>query len=171
MKTKILNFLLKLKEKIIIYYNIIKDKVAVSYGKCKIGEEKMSNILLYWAIIPCLFYLFVTAKISFPAIIASVVNIFMLLFTILVFYFIQKAVKVHPEYNTELVEELEKAEYYSTLDEKELKKAKRSESLNKKKNIFKSIFNLGTKKKVDFYKIIRAFVILTFLIAFKRLVI
>lgn len=171
MKTKILNFLLKLKELIINYSNIAKNKIVVSYGKCKVGEEKMTNLLLYWATVPCLLYLYITCKFSFPFIIASILNIFMLLFTILNFYFIQKAVKVHPEYNTELIEELKKAEYYSTLDEKELKKVKKSESLNKKKNIFKGIFNLGTKKKVDFYKIIRALVILTFLIAFKRLVI
>ncbi len=170
MKAKITNFLLKIKYKFFNFCNMFKQKVIESYGKCKNGDETLKNILLYWSFIPCTLYLYISYKFYLFWFIRCIINIFILLLTILDFYFIQKAVKVHPEYDSEVTEELEKAEYYSKLTEEEYKKAIKNESFAKKKNFLKKIFNVGSTKKIDLYKIVRIFVILTFLIAFKRVI-
>ncbi len=170
MKAKINNFLLKIKEKLSNSFSLFKKKVSDSYYKCKKGDETLKNILLYWSFIPCTLYLYISYKFYLFRLIRSIINIFMLFFTVLCFYFIQKAVKVHPEYDSEVTEELEKAEYYSTLTEEEYKKAIKTDSFNKKKNFIKRILNIGNSKKVDLYKIVRIFVVLTFLVALKRII-
>lgn len=170
MKAKILNLLSKIKQILQRIFTKFKNATIVSYAKCKEGEEQMKNIILYWSIIPSILYLLISYKLCLPRFLHAIIDVFMLFFSILVFYFIQKAVKIHPEYDSELMEELRKAEYYSTLNEEQLKKEKRKESLNKKKNFFKGLFNVGAGKKIDFYKIVRAFLILIFLVALRRII-
>lgn len=82
-------------------------------------------------------------------------------------FFIQKALKKHPEYNTELVRELEKAEYYASLNENELKDAKTQEVRKNAKNMLKKMLLIGTGEKVDAYKIVRLFTVLALLFALK----
>ena len=83
-------------------------------------------------------------------------------------FFIQKALKKHPEYNTKLVMEYEKEQYYSSLSKEELEQVKSDEKKQNTKDFFKRMLLIKPGEKVDFYKIVRLFVILTVLVGLKR---
>lgn len=159
----------KIKNIITNFFNKIKNTVTTSYEKCKNGDEKLNNLLIYWSLIPCIIYLFIRYKISFPNIILNIIDLFMLFFTILNLYFIQKAIKIHPEYDTKATKELEKIKYYATLNEEEYKKAIEKDKKEKGKKFIKGIFSINNSDGVDFYKIVRMFVILTLVIVLKIL--
>jgi hypothetical protein len=83
-------------------------------------------------------------------------------------FFIQKALKKHPEYDSEFTEDQEKEKYYSSLSAEELEKAKSSEKKAGAKNFIKRLLLLDRGKKVDSYRIVRLLVLLTMLLALKR---
>lgn len=97
-----------------------------------------------------------------------VCDLIMIFIGFLDLFFIQKTLKEHPEYNTKLVEEYEKEQYYSSLSEEQLKQTKTEEKKQNAKDFLKRLLLIKPGEKVDLYKIVRLFVILTILISLKR---
>lgn len=143
-------------------------KIKESFGKCRDGEENLTILLVCWCILPSITYL-ILLKITNFKILTDLYDVAMLVLGLLDLYFIAKAVKVHPEYNTELMKELERQEYYETLDKNKLKEEKSRERKENAKNFFRRLLLIKTDKKVDFYKIVRCFIILILLITVKRI--
>ena len=84
-------------------------------------------------------------------------------------FFIQKALKKHPEYNTKLMTEYEEEQYYSSLSKEELEQIKSDKKKQNTKDFFKRILLIKPGEKVDFYKIVRLLLILTVLVGLKRI--
>ena len=172
MKEKIKNTfkIISKKTKTIIYniYLKISTKIKESFKKCRAGEENLKILLTYWCVIPSIIYLFLL-KTTDCKFLTDLYDVIMLVLNSLNLYFIAKAVKIHPEYNTELMKELEKQEYYKTLNKNELKEEKSKERKQNTKNFFRRLLLIKTDRKVDFYKIVRCFVILILLITVKRI--
>lgn len=158
----------KLKNIIINLLNNIKLKIKTSFIKCKNGEEKLNTLLIYWCLIPCILYL-LSLRFLNCKIILNIFDIILFILCLLDLYFIAKTLKLHPEYNTELMEEIKKQEYLKTLTEEQIKEEKLKESKQAKIDFVKRILALKAGKKVDNYKIVKYFVILTFLIVLKRI--
>lgn len=150
-----------------LYLNI-SQKIKVSFKKCKEGEENLNILLIYWCVIPCILYLFIL-KFTNCKFILNIIDLFMLILTLLDLYFISKTLKIHPEYNTELMRELEKQNYYKTLDEKQLKEEKLKEKKDNTKKFFYKLLALKNSEKTDIYKIVKCFVILILLVVLKRI--
>ena len=172
MKEKIKNTftIISKKTKTIIYniYLKISTKIKESFKKCRVGEENLKILLTYWCVIPSIIYLFLL-KTTDCKFLTDLYDVIMLVLNSLNLYFIAKAVKIHPEYNTELMKELEKQEYYKTLNKNELREEKSKERKENTKNFFRRLLLIKTDRKVDFYKIVRCFVILILLITIKRI--
>lgn len=172
MKEKIKNTfkIISKKTKTFIYniYLKISQKIKESFKKCRAGEENLKILLTYWCVIPSIIYLFLL-KTTDCKFLTDLYDVIMLVLNSLNLYFIAKAVKIHPEYNTELMRELEKQEYYKTLNKNELKEEKSKERKENTKNFFRRLLLIKTDKKVDSYKIVRCFVILILLITVKRI--
>ena len=172
MKEKIKNTFKIIYKKIKTFiYNIylkISTKIKESFKKCRAGEENLKILLTYWCVIPSIIYLFLL-KTTDCKFLTDLYDVIMLVLNSLNLYFIAKAVKIHPEYNTELMKELEKQEYYKTLNKNELKEEKSKERKQNTKNFFRRLLLIKTDRKVDFYKIVRCFVILILLITVKRI--
>ena len=149
-------------------YLKISTKIKESFKKCRAGEENLKILLTYWCVIPSIIYLFLL-KTTDCKFLTDLYDVIMLVLNSLNLYFIAKAVKIHPEYNTELMRELEKQEYYKTLNKNELKEEKSKERKENTKNFFRRLLLIKTDRKVDFYKIVRCFVILILLITVKRI--
>lgn len=149
-------------------YLKISTKIKESFKKCREGEENLTILLVYWCILPSITYL-ILLKTTNCKILTDLYDVVMFILSLLDLYFIAKAVKIHPEYNTELMKELEKQEFYKTLDKNELKEEKSKERKENTKNFFRRLLLIKTDKKVDFYKIVRCFVILILLITIKRI--
>jgi uncharacterized membrane protein len=144
-------------------------KLKESYMRCRAGEERLNVLLYYWCVIPCVIYLVVVFKLKSLDFIRNIFNVFALALTILDYYFIAKAVRVHPEYDTEATEELEKERYYASLSDEEFKKVVKQEKIENRKNCLKRLFLAKSGKRADFYKIVRIFVVLIFLVSLKNL--
>lgn len=149
-------------------YNISKERVVASFLRARNGEENLNVILYYWSLIPCIVY-FISLKFVNSRFLLEVFDVVILLLTILDLYFIARTLEVHPEYDSELVKEKEKQEYYNTLTKEELEKAKKQERKNNINKTIKKYVLLKTDDRVDLFKIIRLFVIITLLIAIKRI--
>lgn len=175
MKEKVINFFkkiyLKIKAIIIKYSLIFWNKMSSSYILCREGEENMKKLLLYWNFLPCIIYFFVRYKINNCVFFGRILDFSMFFIGILGIFFIQKALKKHPEYNTELVKELEKEEYYASMNEEDLKEAKLKEKKENTKSFFKKMFLISSGDRIDKYKIVRLFTILTMLFVLKRILI
>ena len=65
--------------------------------------------------------------------------------------------------------ELEKQNYYKTLDEKQLKEEKLKEKKDNTKKFFYKLLALKNSEKTDIYKIVKCFVILILLVVLKRI--
>ena len=158
----------KIKSIISNIYSKISPKVKESFKKCREGEENLKVLLTYWCVIPSVIYLFLL-KTTDCKFLTDLYDVIMLILNLLNLYFIAKAVKIHPEYNTELMRELEKQEFYKTLDKNELKEEKSKERKQNTKNFFYRLLLIKTDKKIDAYKIVRCFVLLILLITIKRI--
>ncbi|MBR2141155.1 MAG: hypothetical protein IJ853_02265 [Rickettsiales bacterium] len=172
MKEKIKNFIKSITLK---FYNFVKSKtilaagvVKKSFNKCRNGEEDLKNILLYWSTIPCVVYFIMlkTVKCKFTLNMADLVMFVLIIFDL---YFIAKTLKIHPEYNSDLMREVEKQKLYETLTDEQIKEEKAKESREGVKKIFYRFLTIRTGDKVDYYKIVRCILLLTFLIVFKRI--
>lgn len=162
---KFFNWLINfLKNKLLFLKNII----VTSYGKARVGEEKLNNILFYWCLLPSILY-FLALRFIDCQILLRAIDIFILLLSIIDLYFIAKAVSVHPEYDTQLTRELQKEEYYKTLNEEQLKEAKKQEKKDNYKRILDKYVLLRYKDGVDFFKIVRIIVIIVLLFSIKRI--
>ena len=172
-----------MKEKFLLYlsnffkkvWNFLKVNLAKlfriiggSYERCREGEEKLNSLLVYWCMVPCILYFLLIYKFSLCKFTKRLCDLAMVLVGFLDIFFIQKALKKHPEYNTKLVQEYEKEQYYSSLSKEELKKVKTNEKKQNTKDFFKRILLIKPGEKIDFYKIVRLFVILTILVGLKR---
>ena len=146
----------------------LKNIITTSYGKARVGEEKLNNILFYWCLLPSALY-FLALRFIDCSILLRVIDIIILLLSIIDLYFIAKAVSVHPEYDTQLTKELEKEEYYKTLNEEQLKEAKKQEKRDNRKRIFNKYILLKSNEKVDLFKIVRIIVIIALLFSIKRI--
>ncbi len=142
--------------------------VNISYKRCRDGEEKLNNLLIYWSIIPCILYFLLIYKFGLCKFMQRLCDLIMIFIGFLDIFFIQKALKKHPEYNTKLVMEYEKEQYYSSLSKEELEQVKSDEKKQNTKDFFKRMLLIKPGEKVDFYKIVRLFVILTVLVGLKR---
>lgn len=145
-----------------------KVSVSESFSKARNGEESFGVVLYYWSLIPCILY-FICLKFVNCVFLLEVIDVFIVLLAILDLYFIARAVEVHPEYDSELVKEKEKEEYYKTLTEEQLIEVKKKEQKDNRNKIFKKYILLKSDEKVDMFKLIRLFVIITLLIAVKRI--
>ena len=65
--------------------------------------------------------------------------------------------------------EYEKEQYYSSLSPEDLKKAKEEEKKENRKDFLKKILLIKPGEKIDSYKIVRMFTVLTILIGLKRI--
>lgn len=148
-------------------YNIIKSNIVESFLKARNGEEKFNVILYYWSLIPCILY-FVCLKFISCRFLLEVIDVVIVLLTVLDLYFITRTLEVHPEYDSLYLKEKEKEEYYKTLTEEQLIEVKKQERKNNRNKILKKYILLETDDKVDLFRIIRLFVIITLLIAIKR---
>ena len=146
----------------------LKNIITTSYGKARVGEEKLNNILFYWCLLPSALY-FLALRFIDCSILLRVIDIIILLLSTIDLYFITKAVSVHPEYDTQLTKELEKEEYYKTLTEEQLKEAKKQEKKDNYKKFLNKYIFLKYKDGVDFFKIVRIIVIIVLLFAIKRI--
>lgn len=149
-------------------YNGLKERVVSSFLRARNGEENLNIILYYWSLIPCVIY-FISLKFVNSRFLLEIFDVIILLLTILDLYFIARTLEVHPEYDSELVKEKERQEYYNTLTKEELEKVKKQERKNNINKTLKKYILLKTDDKVDLFKIIRLFVIITLLIAIKRI--
>lgn len=169
---KLLNFLKKIyKESLKIitkYYLIILSKIKESFLKCRKGEEDMKILLTYWCVVPCIIYLFILWFLDCKFLL-NILDIAMFLLAIIDLYFIAKIIKIHPEYNTELMDELRKQELYSSLDKEQIKEEKNKELKQNTKNFFKKMFLCKSDKKTDAYKIVKYIVLIVLLITIKRI--
>jgi hypothetical protein len=100
---------------------------------------------------------------------AFLLDLIFFVLSLLDYYFISKAVKKHPEYDTEKMEKIKKAEYYNSLSDKEYERVKKEEKQQQLKSTVKGVFFTNNLKRKDLYKIIKIFLILMMLIGFKRL--
>lgn len=146
----------------------ISTKIKLSFDKCKNGEEKLNNLLIYWCIIPCIIYLFLIRMLDCK-IVLDLLDLVIFILIIFDFYFIEKTLKIHPEYNTELMREVEKQNFYKTLNEEQLKEQKLKEAKENRKYFIKRFFSYKSKEKCDFYKLVKYFLLLIFLLAIKRI--
>ncbi|MDR1426099.1 MAG: hypothetical protein LBI70_03885 [Rickettsiales bacterium] len=166
-------FLLECCQKIVTtlhrFWLIFRDRIKNSYGRCRNGEENFKILLLYWCTVPAAIYMFFRFKFRFWSPIEHVLDIFIAVISSLDIFFIQKALKNHPEYDSEFVKNKEKKDYYASLNDEELETVKSKEKKEDTKNFFKHLLLLNTDKKIDPYKIVRLFIILTLLLALKRL--
>lgn len=173
MKEKVISFFkkiyLRIKGVAIKCSLIFWDKISSSYMLCREGEENMKKLLFYWNFVPCITYFFVRYKFNNCVFFGHILDFSMFFVGILGIFFIQKALKKHPEYNTELVKELEKEEYYASLNEEELKEAKVKEKKENTKSFFRKVFLISSGDRIDTYKIVRLFTILTMLFVLKRI--
>lgn len=158
----------KMKSFLRILYSKSSTKIKESFKKCREGEENLTILLVCWCVLPSVAYL-ILLKTTNCKILTDLYDVTMFVLGLLDFYFIAKAIKVHPEYNTELMRELEKQEYYETLDKNELKKEKSRERKENAKNFFRRLLLIKTDRRVDFYKIVRCFIVLILLITVKRI--
>ena len=149
-------------------YNGLKERVVSSFLRARNGEENLNIILYYWSLIPCVIY-FISLKFVNSRFLLEIFDVVILLLAILDLYFIARTLEVHPEYDSELVKEKERQEYYNTLTKEELEKVKKQERKNNINKTLKKYILLKTDDKVDLFKIIRLFVIITLLIAIKRI--
>ncbi|GHU27150.1 hypothetical protein FACS1894152_3310 [Bacilli bacterium] len=145
-------------------------KIETSYVRCREGEERLKTLLIYWCMIPFILYFVVMFKIGVCPITRRLLDLFAIILSALDLFFIQKTVKKHPEYNTELVRAREKEAYYASLNPEELARAKADEKKENTKNFFKGLFLMGgTRNRIDAYKIVRLFVLLALVVSLKRL--
>lgn len=156
---------------IFIKINSIKffESLKASYRCCREGEEKFNNLLIYWCVIPCILYFLLIYKFILWGFIKHLCDLIIIFVGFLDIFFIQKALKKHPEYNTKLVTEYEKEQYYSSLSKEELEQVKSDEKKQNTKDFFKRILLIKPGEKVDFYKIVRLLLILTVLVGLKRI--
>ena len=148
-------------------YNVIKSNIISSFSKARNGEERFNVILYYWSLIPCILY-FVCLKFVGCRFLLEILDVVIILLTILDLYFIARTLEVHPEYDSLYLKEKEKEEYYKTLTEEQLAEAKKQEKKDNRNKILKKYILLKTDDKVDLFRMIRLFVIITLLIAIKR---
>jgi hypothetical protein len=94
----------------------------------------------------------------------------MLLLSMVDLFFIQKALRKHPDYDSSFVKEKEVERYCASLSEEELEKFKIEEKKQNTKDFLKRIFLLSTGTKTDLYKVVRLFLILTLLLELKKFV-
>ncbi|MDR0571346.1 MAG: hypothetical protein LBG48_00675 [Rickettsiales bacterium] len=149
----------------------VRRKVVISYRKCREGDERLFVLLLYWALIPCSLYLLVRVRYIYSGFWAFALDLFFFIFALLDYYFISKAVSKHPEYDTELMDRLKKAEYYNSLSDEEYEKAKKEEKQKQLKNVTKSLLFMRSLRKKDTYKGVKVFLILIIALTFKRLLV
>ena len=159
---KIWNFI---KKCLYTIFKVIND----SYKRCRGGEENLNKLLIYWNIIPCILYFIIIFNFNLSHFYKNLLDLFIILLGFLDIFFIQKALKKHPEYNTQLVKEYEKEQYYSSLSPEDLKKAKEEEKKENRKDFLKKILLMKPGEKIDSYKIVRMFTVLTILIGLKRI--
>lgn len=173
MKEEFFSYISNLFKKTLFFIKINSIKffelVKVSYKRCREGEEKFNNLLIYWGIIPCILYFLLIYRLSLCRFTQRLCDLIMIFVGFLDIFFIQKALKKHPEYNTKLVTEYEKEQYYSSLSKEELEQVKADEKKQSTKDFLKRILLIKPGEKVDFYKIVRLFIILTVLIGLKRI--
>jgi glucan phosphoethanolaminetransferase (alkaline phosphatase superfamily) len=150
------------------FYSISRGKIVKSYARCREGEEGLRILLLYWCTVPAAIYIFVRFKVRLYAFLEWPVDLFIVILSVLDVFFIQKALKKHPEYDSEFVRNREKEKYYASLSGEELEKVKSSEKKENAKNFAKRLFLLDRSKRIDAYKIVRLFVLLTMLVALRR---
>lgn len=161
-----------LKEKVVVFlkekFMAVKAIISTSYGKARNGEEEFKNVLYYWCLIPDIIY-FISLKFIGAGVLKFIIDIFMMCLSILGLYFIAKALKVHPEYDSIYVKELEKEEYYKTLTEEQVIEAKKKEKKDNAKKLFRKYIFLKYDDKVDLFRIVRIVVIITLLISLRRI--
>jgi hypothetical protein len=129
----------------------------------------MKNLLICWCIIPIVVYIFIILKIKICPSFKRFFDLIAVVLSTLDIFFIQKSLKMHPEYDSDFVRETEKEKYYASLSPDELQKVKSVERKEEAKNFVKKLFLIGGGNKVDSYKIVRLFIVLMLLVALKRL--
>lgn len=147
----------------------LKEITIESYNKSRNGDEELNNVLIYWSILPALVYLIVRAKFIKYGFFALSLDIVHFCLACLSFYFIIKAVNVHPEYDIERTETLQKIEYYNSLSDEEYNKIILEEKKDKRKNLFKRLFFIKGGKPKELFKIVKIFLIFIIILTFKRI--
>jgi uncharacterized membrane protein len=163
---------IKIKSTLFGWLSLLKNKVVNSYNRCREGNEKLVILLLFWCLLPCFLYIYIRYIVIVGKYFGVILDILVIIIAVLDYYFIEKAVKIHPEYDTQATREIEKEKYYSTLSKEELNEAIKKDKIESKKNLVKRLLAIGgvdATNHIDFYKIVRIFVILVFFIAVKRL--
>ncbi|MDR1494629.1 MAG: hypothetical protein LBI29_01155 [Rickettsiales bacterium] len=151
------------------FYSVSRDRIGKSYSLCREGEESLNVLLLYWSTVPAIIYVFIRFRVKLYSFLEWPLDLFIVILSLLDIFFIQKALKKHPEYDSEFVESREKEKYYSSLSKEELAKVKSDEKKEGAKSFLKYLLLVKTGKKIDFYKIVRLLVLLIMLLALKRL--
>jgi hypothetical protein len=169
MKNLINNFTKKVRQYLKEKYLTLSKKISTSYERCKEGEEKLNTILFYWSLIPCLLYIFIRIRYIFVGILAFLLDLAFFILGFLDYYFISKTLEKHPEYDTEKMEKIKKAEYYSSLSDEEYENVRKKEKQEELRSNVKGILFARSWKKRDLYKGVKVFLILIMLVTFKRL--
>ena len=148
------------------YVSIILNCVKSSFDRCINGEEKLNKMLWCWCIIPNIFFVskYFTFFYQF-----AVIKILVILYSGMCFYFILKAVKVHPEYNTTEVKRKEELEYINSLNEEELREYIRSKNNDRVKDFFKKALLQKAWHTKEFYKITKIFLLFIFMFTLLKL--
>ena len=167
---KIQNFCSSKNTKIVNFYSRLKQETYMSYVKAKNGDEDMSVILIYWSVIPIIFYFLIRHKVILKGFFALLMDIAFFILFLLDYYFIAKTVEKHPELDVSKTKELEKMKYYETLTEEQLKEEKKKETKAKVGNIFKRYVFLSNQDTVEPFKVVRTLLLLFILISLKRII-
>ena len=148
------------------YMLLFLSKISKSFDKCMKGEEHLNKMLWCWCIIPNILFIskYFTFLYQF-----KIMKIFILLYSVMCFYFILKAVKIHPEYNVSEMDRIKEMEYIDTLKEDELKKYIKLKNTNRMKDFCKKALLQKAWRSKEFYKITEVFLLFIFLFTLLKL--
>lgn len=137
-----------------------------SFSRCIKGEENLNKMLWFWCVIPNVF--FISKYFSFFYGFA-IMKALIMLYSVMCFYFILKAVKVHPEYNVSEVKRKEEIEYINSLNEEQLRDYIKNKNSDKIKDFFKKALLQKAWHTKEFYKITKVFLLFIFLFTLLKL--
>ncbi|MDR3078663.1 MAG: hypothetical protein LBU15_01350 [Rickettsiales bacterium] len=149
-------------------YSISRDRIGRSYSLCRDGEENFRVLLLYWCTVPAILYIFIRFRVNLYSFFEWPLDLFAMILSLLDIFFIQKALRKHPDYDSEFVKSREREQYYSSLSPEELQRAKASEKKEGAKGLLRRLLLINRDKTVDPYRIVRLLMFLTLFLALKR---
>lgn len=148
------------------YISMILSGIKNSFNRCTKGEEKLNKMLWFWCIIPNIFFISKYFAFFYQF---TIVKILVILYSGMCFYFILKAIEVHPEYNVSEVKRKEELEYINSLDEEELREYIKNKNNDKIKDFFKKALLQKAWHTKEFYKITEIFLLFIFMFTMLKL--